>query len=464
MAGTVIDWVVTDAQRARFATLSGDHNPIHTDPVAARRLQGGRLLVHGAHLLLGVIEQATTAGLLDGTPTSIDVRFLHGVEPDAPLETTLHAADGAVRATVTTDALPAVEITIVPGPLPPSTDVLHGCTSLSTPDDLHLDDLDGLRGEFALRADPADVTALVPHAVELLGPTRTAEIAQLSRVVGMRVPGLRSMSARYRISFEPPPAESSDLVRYHVDRVDHRMRRISVDVVGPSTRTTIVAFSPIGPIDQLPIVEGAVTDPGEFSSRRVLVVGGSRGLGAATVVLLTARGADVRFTYRVGVDDAAAVAAATGAAAFPLDTLDDVRAIEGVCSDGWQPTHLAWFATPPYGDGTKAGYSHRHHDELLAVQVDGFVAVLAHLPDSLRSVLWPSSALLDRSSTRSEELADVKRRGEAACDELRARHPAVTFATPRLPLMLTDQTTSLLPTEYADTALTLLTVLRGQPD
>ncbi|MEJ7800237.1 MAG: MaoC family dehydratase, partial [Ilumatobacter sp.] len=127
MTDSVIDWVITDTERARFARFSGDHNPVHTDPVAARRLRGGRLLVHGAHLLLGVVEQATTAGFLDATPGSVDVRFLHGVEPGAPLETTLHASDGAVRATVTTDVWRAVEVTIAPGRLLPSSDELHGC-------------------------------------------------------------------------------------------------------------------------------------------------------------------------------------------------------------------------------------------------------------------------------------------------------------------------------------------------
>lgn len=43
------------------------------------------------------------------------------------------------------------------------------------------------------------------------------------------------------------------------------------------------------------------------STRRVLVTGGSRGIGASIVCLLVARGARVVFTYRTGEDSASAV-------------------------------------------------------------------------------------------------------------------------------------------------------------
>ena len=39
----------------RFATLSGDWNPIHVDPVRARRTQAGGVVVHGIHVLLSAL-------------------------------------------------------------------------------------------------------------------------------------------------------------------------------------------------------------------------------------------------------------------------------------------------------------------------------------------------------------------------------------------------------------------------
>src|SRR5210317_912819 len=44
--------VFTSEDQLAFAKLSGDYNPLHTDPVIARRLLFGRQIVHGLHALL----------------------------------------------------------------------------------------------------------------------------------------------------------------------------------------------------------------------------------------------------------------------------------------------------------------------------------------------------------------------------------------------------------------------------
>ena len=42
--------------QARFAALTGDYNPIHMDPVAARRTQAGAPIVHGIHPTLWLLD------------------------------------------------------------------------------------------------------------------------------------------------------------------------------------------------------------------------------------------------------------------------------------------------------------------------------------------------------------------------------------------------------------------------
>jgi len=44
--------VFTSDDQLAFAKLSGDYNPLHLDPVLARRLLFGRQVVHGLHALL----------------------------------------------------------------------------------------------------------------------------------------------------------------------------------------------------------------------------------------------------------------------------------------------------------------------------------------------------------------------------------------------------------------------------
>ena len=54
-----------------FAEVSGDFNPIHTDPIAARRLPFGEPIVHGIHLVLWGLEQILADQLVEASGLEI---------------------------------------------------------------------------------------------------------------------------------------------------------------------------------------------------------------------------------------------------------------------------------------------------------------------------------------------------------------------------------------------------------
>src|SRR5206468_265033 len=88
----------TPADQQAFARLSGDFNPIHLDPVAARLVAAGAPIVHGVNLLLRAL--------------------------DAHFKDRVHAGRSVVTATFRRPALP---------PLPPSPQS-HGLSAWSVRD------------------------------------------------------------------------------------------------------------------------------------------------------------------------------------------------------------------------------------------------------------------------------------------------------------------------------------------
>ena len=66
----------------------------------------------------------------------------------------------------------------------------------------------------------------------------------------------------------------------------------------------------------------------------------------------------------------------------------------------------------------------------------------------LSAVLFPSSVAVDAAPAGLAEYAAAKAQGEAWCDDLRRRQPHLTVLSPRLPRMLTDQTATVVPTEF----------------
>lgn len=77
-----------------------------------------------------------------------------------------------------------------------------------------------------------------------------------------------------------------------------------------------------------------MSDEASFSGKTVMVVGGSRGIGAAIVTAFAALGATVRFTYAGSRDAAEALAAATGSVAVHVDAADRDRLVDSIRAAG----------------------------------------------------------------------------------------------------------------------------------
>ena len=72
---------VTEADVARFAALSGDDNPIHTDAAFARRTPFRRRVAHGLLVQSIVTGLAHRAGVFDGTIVAIAGMTIDFVAP-----------------------------------------------------------------------------------------------------------------------------------------------------------------------------------------------------------------------------------------------------------------------------------------------------------------------------------------------------------------------------------------------
>lgn len=72
----------------------------------------------------------------------------------------------------------------------------------------------------------------------------------------------------------------------------------------------------------------------DFTNKNVLVLGGSRGIGAAIVRRFAADGASVAFTYANSAEAAQRLASETGASAIQADSADRAAVIETVAARG----------------------------------------------------------------------------------------------------------------------------------
>ena len=468
----MIKRVFTSEDQLDFAKLSGDCNPLHLDPMLARRLVFGRQAVHGLHALLwsldshlkhdtGFVELQTVkanfqAGIGVGQSVVCRITEQDGFHISIKLET-----DGALAAWF--------EIRWVrlrqhrPQALPENPPDRQICR------ELFLDDVAAASGSIALYLNRNLADRLFPNLSRAAAPLQLGALLATTRLVGMECPGTHSILASLNLSFHPVQAGDAKL-SYRVMDCNRRLALVSMDVETPGMEGQIKAF-----VRPLPRSQAAFTeirrhvDPGEFSDQRALVVGGSRGLGEVTAKLLAAGGAEVVLTFFQGQQDALNVVediVSNGAAAdcCSLDVLEPSQGLANKFASQSRPLYLYYFATPFIFGAARGKFSSQRFAAFSALYVTGFLNTVQAVSDpsaGLQKVFYPSSAAIDELPLDMGEYAAAKMAGECLCDYLQKAHVGLTIHKPRLPRIATDQTNSLLPVKNQEPVSILLNHLRN---
>jgi len=473
----------------RFAHLSGDANPMHLDAIAARRTLAGASVVHGMHTVLWSLENLAAQGRIGFVPVDLDVQFKKFLYVDDEAQLIINArTESSLRCSVVARGIPVTTIALTrPSPnvipsevegQPPSGRSLDfarddteptnsgACEPQPIPPvarDMTLELLADDSGCIAL-GSATEAAAMFPAATERFGAETITCLAHLSGLVGMVCPGLHSIFGGLRIAVDR--AQANGGLKYRVESVDSRFRRIEMVVDGPGVAGRVSTFMRHPPVPQpaLRDVRPHVA-PDEFAATTALIIGGSRGLGALTARILAAGGARVVVTYNVGLQEAQELAAEIGdshARIMHYNVL--AEATSQLVALPWDVNQLYYFATAQIFRSGDGSYSASRYNEFSAIYVDGFARLYAALrarSSAPISIFYPSSIFVEERPREMAEYAMAKAAGETLCADLSASTPGVRIITPRLPRLATDQTATLLPTRSADPIAELLPHIRS---
>lgn len=459
------------ADQLRFAALSGDWNPLHVDPIAARRLLFGAPVVHGMHVALWALDL-----WLDHCPTPSVLQKLHlrFHKPIHPEQTVFWEADalpeGKVRLTVRTDTFKALVMTVTVrgGPCAEERPVLPDQQARGDPRTWTQAALVDACGQTPLSVGPAGNDPLFGRLLERLPVVQLASMLAATRIVGMDLPGRHSVFAEADLEFADP-AKAEMAVAYRVIDLERRFGRVQVRMdAGPAANGVLTAFLRPGPQLQQPYEQlKSMVRPGEFAGQQVLVVGGSRGLGEVAAKLLAAGGAGVNLTYASGLEDAARVvddirAGGGNAAMHRFNVLDPGSAEALFAALAPTADHLCYFATPSIGSGERSRFDTARFQRFCTFFLDGLLCSLA--PWQARQaplrVLYPSTVFIDPVPAGMTEYAAAKAAAEVLCRRMNGQWPGLHIYAPRLPRMTTDQTVDLQGSHGVAPAPVMLAHLR----
>ena len=451
-----------------FAALSGDTNPMHMDALAARRTQAGVPVVHGIHALLWALDCAASDGLHLGELQQLKVQFAKfiPVDQDVGLEIA-RSGDAAARLTISAAGLAAIVVALRFGPRQPAAP--GPATTAPMPQaadatELTLAQMAGLGGWLASPAPATSFAEAFPNAAAGLDARRLSGLAQASRLVGMICPGLHSIFAGLAVDLTDHADEQSG-IGFTVTKADERFRLVEMSVRGDGLAGKVSAFARVAPVAPPEMADLARhVRPGEFTGTRALVVGGSRGLGALTAMLLASGGASVIITYARGRDDAGHVRdrinAACGPQACSMLAYDAMApAVSQFADITGSVTQLYYFATTQIFLQKQAPFVSAAFQTFSRVYVDAFHECCLALQPRPASVFYPSSIAVEQIPPGMLEYAMAKVAGETLCKGMQAA--GWNIVQSRLPRLLTDQTATVAHVETADPVDVMLPLIRA---
>ena len=462
--------------QTRFAKLSGDWNPMHMDPVAARRTQAGAPVVHGVHTaLLGLDYLAQTRDL--PPVTRLKASFSKMVYVGDAVEYHLGALSetaATIDAFVGAVAVAKFNLSFA-APQAASFELGAAPSDALRPEhaiDLDFERMAGQAGRVGAPATEAEVEAAFPAAARIWPARRLLATLCTTTLVGMVCPGLHSIFSGLTLTAAEPDA-SPGMLNYRVTMTDERFRMVRMQVQGSGVWGTIDSFARVPPVAQ-PSMDAlaGLCAPDEFAGATALIIGGSRGLGELTAKLLATGGAGIVITYATGEADAAALAQSIRDWGGRCDVQRfDFRAPVGpqVAHLSGRLTHLYYFATPQIGrrktglfDAQRLPRTPFPHRSSPYVQsfYDLFTTLHAAAPDGLRG-FYPSSVFVEERPAGMTEYAMAKAAGEILCADINATLPKARITISRLPRLPTDQTASVTPVTTGEPVQALLPLIRA---
>lgn len=462
-----------------FGRLSGDVNPLHVDPLAARRTPFGAPVVHGLHLVLTALDllaehhpRLRLAGVNATFQKPVLVDEAASFEITWRDETTALASVSVAGRKVSTFQFTLPNETAADSQF--QTSNIPRPVAEDMPRRVSWEEAAETSGVLVPSLDERELVNLLPHS-ESLPHDQIAILVTMSRLVGMECPGLYSLFSRLQLDFTSELSLEHE-IEYRTSAADPRFNLLNFAINGRGLGGEVKAFMRPAPASQLTFQEARqLVERQEFSGRDVLVVGGSRGLGEVASKLLAAGGARLCLTYSRGQQDANRVCDEINAFAPPTaSTIHlDVHAAELATEwpritqqhpdFGARGIDLLYFATPTIRPGTKHGFRAEHFHAFASTYLEGLVRVTEAIRDlnlPIGNALIPSSIYVEERPAELAEYIVAKAATEAACVALAQLGIFQRVHTPRWPRMKTDQTLSTVPETLPEPSEIVLGSLR----
>lgn len=439
----------------KFAELSGDYNPMHVDPLIARREKFGEIVVHGVYSLTKCLD-AFSRHLIDQGMESIAIKnisarftnpvFLNKtisnvILDDDPTNTRLGVFDGVMLLT-------EVKLTWERQKSRLNEEVGNSRVIKSPIKDKEIESLKDAKGDFELSLERSLTSLLFPDLQSVISRELIATLFSLTRIVGMECPGLQSIFSSFKLKQQEDDNIPPGMINYHAFKVIPKYSKIDISVQTINYTGVANAFYRPRPIKQATFNEVQKSVKlGLFKNQVALIIGGSRGLGEITAKIIAAGGGLSIITYHKGKEDADKIfkeitEAGGRCKTVHLNVTDPSEQMTMLKNENLCPSHIYYFASGRIAQPREQVFEMDQFLTFSKMYLGAFFDLYRQYRACWGSnelvMFYPSSVFVD-SNSKHIEYSITKHSGELLSKYLEQQDSALKIYVERLPRLLTDQ-------------------------
>lgn len=458
-----------------FARLSKDWNPMHMDPVQARRFISGAQVVHGINLLLTAVNavEAAYKKVHNIARVVCDFKVAVNIGEDVTFVLVENASDhvivhvmlGQVICTNITLYFSAHSSLNFDSSAKKSPD--NNGIFLNSPIDLPEQSYLGFSSEISLdAASDIDTSTIYPNLSSAFGTYFCLAFSRLSYIVGMVCPGLNSIFLSLDVAI-PPNWQSTHSLRFKVSKFEERIKLLELELESGFLTGGVKAFRRPSPVDQPDIADiQQYVEIGEFKQVRSLVLGGSRGLGELTCKILCAGGGKVVLGYALGKSDAKRVQfniENSRPGSCHIQSFDIKGDIADQLSSVGEFDSVYYFPTPHISKKINGVFSQGTLENFLEYYVFSFYRLCEQIEKRAKNeikIYYPSSVFIESRPNGMTEYAMAKAASEIMIADINRTFRFVRVHCTRLPRLKSDQTNSIFQAKTSENLMYILPVIR----
>ena len=424
-----------------FSEFSGDINPIHLSEEYSRKTQPGEPIVHGINTFLWALDSYFKFNKL--TYKNIAIKFLQPIHLNEEVFCYFYPNEKKIE--VSKDDIKYLSLIFNNYESIQKITKYKKTSKKLTINNYDINDLISIKEsetviDYPHSASPINASKLFPNLDNILGINYICEIAALSSIVGMILPGLHSIFVSLKIELGRKNVQNSNTIK--IIKADKRFQIVDIKAAAENTNSLIRAIVRAKPVEIISSdALSKLLNSERNINKNILVIGGSRGLGSITVKILSLLGCAVTFTYAKGKEDAMRLKDEIShfnknihCIKYDINTTDIKELYK------FSPEYIFYFPTPKIFVKRKKSFEDSLYKNFQFYYVEAFQQIFKKSVNSgVKGIFYPSSIAIEDSAVEMPEYVKAKIEGENLCKKLSDKGNT-NILVKRLPRTHTDQT------------------------